>query len=1758
MKNIKKLFAGLVVSALALGTISANAAFEKTNTYTDGQFTDVPTTEWYADSVKNAYEFGIMNGDSTTTFSPAGTLTVAEGITISARIHATLNEKNISDVSYGEWYQKYVDYAIANGIMASDFFNSYDRNITRSEIAVLFANVSGNLAEINSISRLPDVPVDADYTDAVLKLYRGGILTGNDAKGTFAPSSNLLRSEISAMAVRIADESKRVKKTFPEIKSVNYSDAYYLIEAVGVTGKANGWDVDTRFQYYNTTASATNNASDINDTTFARLIRDFDTEADGILRLEAVVNASSKDGGVYLAFENEKEERIIELCEKNGKWVLKGETEASSDISVPTDNSEKFAVVIDIDLTNSKASAIINNAPVSEVVIKKSSVQRLVIGTNKIGSGSISFSHARLAKNYPVLEHFIVTDGEIGKKPLGWDITGDFAIAKKKGVFGDDIYSLKGTNGAASRSFTPVSGEICLETTLLLPEKTDGAVYNILSNGNIVLKIETKNGKLVCGDTELNDYLPNVWQNIRIETNPYTKTAKIRVNGKDKGTFLFNADFIDGVKLDFAPSDGGEIWFDDIEISNINHHADYPASPKVAESTDYNIGINMCYLWRDTQSGEGWDAVSPFEEFDTYYGFYDEGLKETADWELKWMAEHGIDFMHVCWYSPMSNLNAPPKKMRISHGALHDGYMNADYSDLVKFCIMWENSDKFGGARSFEDFKKYLWPFWVEYYFKDDRYATLDNKAILSIWKRDEFTKSMGGEEGAKEAIAFMEEELKKLGYDGLEIICSTSSSANENSYKSLAAFGNASSYAYSWGTAGDNPDYQISAIKNNIKAASTTTSHHIPTVSIGYNGVARYRTRSGIITPEDHLLVCEYIKEALAGMNTGTWRDNTLILSTWNEYSEGTYMSPTASTGYAYLENVRKAFTNDTSDHSELDTTLTKTQIDRVGHLYPPAHSPIVRLLLESSDSEKASTDASLMGAVDGYSWDMSTEEGRNGWDQQFGILDYKEENGVISGTGKTNDFGIKTVNFAPIDASEIPYIHLRMKISTLADMEIFFITEQDQTWNSAKKSHYRHTVSGEFYDIYINMAKLTSYVGKVKAIRIDPLTTAGTFEISLIEFIAPPKVDMSKIPVVNVNGYTYNFDFTPSLTEDMDIRISAPAGFFTGMRVYHEFDRFTDGGQLRLFTRDDKKIVFTVGSDKVKINGEEQDAGFTLTMRDGLPTIELKKLCGILEYECRVEGNVYYVNATDSKEEYEQVVESNTGHSWTFDYGEKEGWSPQNGSLSTESGYLVMTPSTVDSAVIHEVSFDASEYTHLIVGVKNAEATKNWTAQLFFKTKYATSYAADRKINGRYNTEGKNLGDTVECIIPLYSCEGYRDTITGLRLDQHMTKDVVYFDYIKLVKDEERMAIEKAEAEKAAIAEKEAHLASLPKVVAPIPGETPPEGITVYAGGTNCTELSVGLDPENIGVCTYELKSIKAGQYTYLNVGMEFIPGATYRISYKVYPLLDADGNKFSSTRISPNFRYGTDGKSTKDHTFGADKKFSSGDGWKEVTAESKISADYVPSGKDFFQIWGAPVNGVSINYMIKDIVVELIKMPEVKPTEPEKPAEPLKVVAPKPGEEPPAGVSIYAGGSGGQTSTALSENVDPEDSSVKVYDLRCIKEGQYTYFNIGMQFIPGATYKISYKVYPLKNENNENYGATLIAPNFRYGTDGSSTANHAFGQHIKFASGDGWVEVKAESTIAEDYVPSGNDYFQIWGQPVDGVGINFLIKDIVIEMK
>ena len=136
--NKKILFAALLAATLSVG--AGAAGFNKTGTYTQGQFTDVPGTEWYAGEVAGAYELGLMNGVGGGLFSPDGNVTVAEAITMASRASAIYAGETIDTTASGEWYTPYVNYAAAKGIIKADAFDNYDRAATRSEVAVIFKN----------------------------------------------------------------------------------------------------------------------------------------------------------------------------------------------------------------------------------------------------------------------------------------------------------------------------------------------------------------------------------------------------------------------------------------------------------------------------------------------------------------------------------------------------------------------------------------------------------------------------------------------------------------------------------------------------------------------------------------------------------------------------------------------------------------------------------------------------------------------------------------------------------------------------------------------------------------------------------------------------------------------------------------------------------------------------------------------------------------------------------------------------------------------------------------------------------------------------------------------------------------------------------------------------------------------------------------------------------------------------------------------------------------------------------------------------------------------------------------------------------------------------------------------------------------------------------------------------------------------------------------------------------------------------------
>lgn len=221
MKHFGKRLSALAVSfGLCLGLTPAFGAesptlyhFEKSKSYTEGQFADVPTDAWFATGVETAYRLGLLNGKGENSFDPTGNITVIETVTLAARLHKTYYEGSSSFESSDPWYQVYWDYAVKNGIVTADRLSALTAPATRAVFAEILGNALPDeaLAVKNVVEdgMIPDIPAGSEYEAAVYRLYRAGILTGSDGAGSFLPENTITRAEVAAIAARMAVESER-------------------------------------------------------------------------------------------------------------------------------------------------------------------------------------------------------------------------------------------------------------------------------------------------------------------------------------------------------------------------------------------------------------------------------------------------------------------------------------------------------------------------------------------------------------------------------------------------------------------------------------------------------------------------------------------------------------------------------------------------------------------------------------------------------------------------------------------------------------------------------------------------------------------------------------------------------------------------------------------------------------------------------------------------------------------------------------------------------------------------------------------------------------------------------------------------------------------------------------------------------------------------------------------------------------------------------------------------------------------------------------------------------------------------------------------------------------------------------------------------------------------------------------------------------------------------------------------------------------
>jgi len=198
--------------------IESFKVFQEVNTYTSGQFNDVRESAWYSGVAAKAYEYGLMKGTGANTFNPSGNMTVAEAVTIAARVHNIYHGGNGEFVQGDPWYQVYVDYAIDNGIITAGAFSNYNKAATRAEMAYIFARTSVPVLLAytavhdppNIVNSLPDADSSTRHYDYIIRLYQAGILAGSDAQGTFHPNSSVTRAEAAAIIIRLIILDERI------------------------------------------------------------------------------------------------------------------------------------------------------------------------------------------------------------------------------------------------------------------------------------------------------------------------------------------------------------------------------------------------------------------------------------------------------------------------------------------------------------------------------------------------------------------------------------------------------------------------------------------------------------------------------------------------------------------------------------------------------------------------------------------------------------------------------------------------------------------------------------------------------------------------------------------------------------------------------------------------------------------------------------------------------------------------------------------------------------------------------------------------------------------------------------------------------------------------------------------------------------------------------------------------------------------------------------------------------------------------------------------------------------------------------------------------------------------------------------------------------------------------------------------------------------------------------------------------------------
>ena len=190
--------------------------------FTDGKlpFTDVHETDWFYNDVLFVYEEGLFAGTSDTTFSPNAAMTRAMLVTVLYRLEgepAVSGRSGFSDVTFNSYYEDAVTWAANNGIVNGTSTSTFspNANVTREQMAAILYRYTQykqyNTAANSSLNSFSDHASVSGYAVMPLQWAVAEKLV-NGSNGKLMPTGNASRAQVAAILHRFAENVAKTTK----------------------------------------------------------------------------------------------------------------------------------------------------------------------------------------------------------------------------------------------------------------------------------------------------------------------------------------------------------------------------------------------------------------------------------------------------------------------------------------------------------------------------------------------------------------------------------------------------------------------------------------------------------------------------------------------------------------------------------------------------------------------------------------------------------------------------------------------------------------------------------------------------------------------------------------------------------------------------------------------------------------------------------------------------------------------------------------------------------------------------------------------------------------------------------------------------------------------------------------------------------------------------------------------------------------------------------------------------------------------------------------------------------------------------------------------------------------------------------------------------------------------------------------------------------------------------------------------------------